>query len=122
MKHGTFLVLVATALVCGAAFATGVRGSDSGAPLPILEISPMSVTVDAGKDIQESYTITQATTATLNGLAVRPEDLRAGMLASFTLASDNKTIVALHAQDAPRATKKVKVDRDNVNVNVNLVK
>jgi hypothetical protein len=106
MSSRIFGMFLAAVLYCGMAMASGIPGSDAGAPKTILEISPMSVTVDAGKDIQESYTINGQTTATLSGTPVRPEDLRAGMLASITLATDGKTVVALHAVPAPRVTKK----------------
>jgi hypothetical protein len=102
----TLLACALMALTCGAAMATGVPGSDAGAPKTIIEISPMSLTVDAGKDVQVSYAITGTTTATLSGTPVRPEDLRAGMVASITLSSDGKTAMAIHALPAPRVTKK----------------
>jgi len=66
----------------------------------------MSVTVDAGKDVQETYAITGQTKETLNGVPVTADDLRAGMVARFTLASDNKTVLTLNAKAAPRVTKK----------------
>ena len=76
----------------------------------------MSITVDAGKDIQESYTITGSTRATLSGIPVRPEDLRAGMLASIIMAGDGNTVVAIHAVPAPRTTKKPKPPENTTTV------
>jgi protein-disulfide isomerase len=102
----TILALVVTTLTCGVSFATGVPGSDAGTPETILEISAVGITVDAGKDVQESYVLTDRTTATLSGLPVNPADLRPGMVASIVLADDAKTVVALHALPAPRVTKK----------------
>jgi hypothetical protein len=101
-----FLLLTVISLASRLSFATGTPGSDPGAPKTIIEISPMSITVDAGKDVQESYDITGATTATLSGTPVRPEDLRAGMVASIVLSNDGKTAMAIHAMPAPRTTKK----------------
>jgi hypothetical protein len=115
-----FTLVLLFALLGGTSFAKKHHRSDAQALQTILEISPMSVTVDAGKDVQESYTITGATTATLNGLPVKPEDLRAGMVTSIVLASDDQTVESLHAQDAPRTIRKPKPPTDNVNVNVNL--
>jgi hypothetical protein len=106
MSPRFLIVCLMLAWTSVSAFASGIPGSDPGAPKTIIEISPMSITVDAGKDVQESYAITAATTATLGGLAVRPEDLRAGMVASITLSNDGKTAMAIHAVPAPRVTKK----------------
>jgi hypothetical protein len=106
MTPRILVAFILAAVMSGTSMATGIPGSDAGAPKTILEISPMSVTVDAGKDIQETYTINGQTTATLSGTPVRPGDLRAGMVASITLASDGQTVVALHAVPAPRVTKK----------------
>jgi hypothetical protein len=113
-----FVLLVSIGGTCGAK-PKKKQGVDKGAKLTILEISPMSVTVDAGKDVQESYDITGTTKATLNGLAVQPSDLRAGMVASVVLSSDNKSVVSIAAKDAPRTTKKPVVHHDNVWVNMN---
>jgi len=115
-----FTLFLVLALMGSTSFAKKHHRSDAQALQTILEISPMSVTVDAGKDVQESYTITGTTTATLNGLPVKPEDLRAGMVTSIVLASDDRTVEALHAQDAPRTTKKPSKPHDNVNLNVGL--
>jgi len=120
MAPRILVAIIAMALASVLSFGTGMPGSDAASPRTILEISPMSVTVDAGKSVQVSYTITQATTATLSGLPVKPEDLQAGMLASIVLASDGQTVVALHALPAPRTVRKPKHQTDNVNLNVNL--
>ena len=96
-------LLLVSAMVCSTSFAKKKHQTVAGAFVKILEISPMSVTVDAGKDVQESYNITAATKATLNGIAVTPDDLRAGMVAKITLGSDNETVVTLDAKPAPRA-------------------
>lgn len=106
MSPRILLICLTLAWTSASSFASGTPGSDAGAPKTIIEISPMSITVDAGKDIQESYAITGATTATLNGVPVRPEDLRAGMVASITFSNDGKTAMAIHAMPAPRVTKK----------------
>ncbi|MGA3190212.1 MAG: hypothetical protein ABSF22_24160 [Bryobacteraceae bacterium] len=101
------LIPLLLALTSISSFATGEPGgSDAGAPQTIIEVSPMSITVDAGKDIQESYDITGATTASLSGHPIRPEDLRAGMVATIVLSNDGKSAVAIHAMPAPRVTKK----------------
>ena len=84
----------------------------------LIEVSPMSITVDAGKDVQEKYNVTGATTATLNGLSVNPRDLRAGMIAVINLAKDGVTVISITAKDAPRTTKKPVVHKDNVFINL----
>ncbi len=117
-----FLTVLFFALTCGGAFATGERGSDAAAPMQIIEVSPMSITLDAGKDVQESYAITANTRATLDGLAVQAGDLRAGMTASLSLAPDAKTVLAITAHNAQREVKKTKKEHDNVNLNVGLHK
>jgi len=82
--------------------------------LMITEISPMSVTIDAGRDIQETYAITAATKASLNGIPVKPGDLRAGMRARFTMASDDQTVLFLAATPAPRTVRKPLPPSDTV--------
>jgi hypothetical protein len=115
MNLRTFFVFFLVALACSTSFAGKKKKNvDAGGTLTIVEISPMSVTVDAGKDVQQDYEITGTTKATLNGLPVRPEDLRAGMIATIVLGSDNKSVVTLNAKDAPRVTKKPVKPHDNV--------
>jgi hypothetical protein len=84
----------------------------------IIEISPMSVTVDAGNDVQQTYAITGTTKATLDGNPVNVDDLKAGMVAAFTLTPDNQSVVTLAAKNAPRVTKKPVVHHDGVWVNL----
>jgi hypothetical protein len=72
----------------------------------IEEISPASVTMDIGKEGQETYTITSDTKATLDGAPVSVDDLKAGMVATLTMAADGKTVLDIAAKDAPRVTKK----------------
>jgi hypothetical protein len=120
MTLRTFFVFLMVALVCSTSFAGKKKKKQiaAGAQLTIVEISPMSVTVDAGKDVQEDYAITGTTKATLNGVAVKPEDLRAGMTATVKLSADGQSVVALNAKDAPRTVKKPVKPHDNVWVNV----
>jgi hypothetical protein len=101
-----FLACLAFVAFCSGAFATGEPGSDATAPKTIIEISPMSITVDAGRDVQETYTITANTRAILDGLKVQPEDLRAGMIATIYLDHDGKTVLFLTAHAAPRTVAK----------------
>ena len=108
MNPRFLLILMLAALTCRVSFATGEKGSDAGGPRTILEVSPMSITVDAGSDVQESYAITATTTATLGGLPVKPADLRAGMVATLVYTSDEKSVVEIHAQPAPRTVRKPK--------------
>ena len=82
----------------------------------------MSVTVETGDSGQEDYAVTGTTKATLDGLPVTIDQLRAGMVASFTLASDNQSVVSITAKDAPREVKKPKKGHDNVNLNVNVAR
>jgi len=116
----TLLLLALIASLGGTCMAKGKKkpGLDKGAMQTILEVSPMSLTVDAGKDVQESYDITGATKATLNGIPVQPGDLRAGMVASLALSADGKSVDSITAKDAPRTTKKPVVRHDNVWENV----
>lgn len=118
------LVCIVLACLCGVSYGKGKKNhtSDSGGPQAIIEVSPMSITVDAGKDVQESYNITGATTATLDGIRIKPEDLRAGMLAMLTLAPNGEDVLSVAAQNAPRSVKAPKKPTDNVNLNVGLVK
>jgi len=57
----------------------------------IVEVSPMSLTVDAGHDTQQTYNIARDTQITFDGTPAKADDLRAGMAVSVTLASDNET-------------------------------
>ncbi len=82
----------------------------------------MSVTLDAGGGVQETYNITGNTTATLDGLAVQPSDLLAGMTATLSLAPDGKTVISVNAHKAPRDVRKQHHEQDNVNLNVGLHK
>src|ERR1700733_12052577 len=97
--------LVILALLCNLCFAKG-KASDNLAAPTIVEISPMSVTLDAGNEAKATYGITKDTKITLNKLPVTVDAIRAGMIANVTLASDNQNLTALDARDAPRTTKK----------------
>jgi len=76
------------------------------ARMTIVEVSPAEITLDAGTAAQETYKFSAATKVTLAGVPVTVDDLRAGMAATITLASDNQTLVTVDAQKAPRVTKK----------------
>jgi len=107
-------VFLLSAMVCSNSFAKKKHHVDAGADETIVEISPMSVTIDAGKDVQETYSITGNTKATLNGIPVSAGDLRAGMVVNISLASDNQSVLTLAAKPAPRVTKKPVKPTDNV--------
>jgi hypothetical protein len=109
--------LAILALFSSLGFAKG-KASDNLAAPTIVEISPMSVTLDAGNEAKATYGITNATKITLNGLPVTADDLRAGMLAKVTMAPDSQNLAALDARDAPRTTKKPAPVHDNVWVNL----
>jgi len=71
--------------------------------LRIVEVDAVSVTVTVGKSGDEHFTykITDGTKVTLNGAAVFARDLKAGMLAKFTLTPDHSTVIAIEARDPP---------------------
>lgn len=113
------IVLLFSLLGSGTTFAKKKKNNPAAGPgSTIVEVSPMSVTISAGQDAQETYTIAGNTKITLDGAPVTADDLRAGMLANVTLASDNQTLLTLDAKDAPRVTKKPAPVHDNVWVNV----
>jgi hypothetical protein len=115
-RRASKLLVVVALLVSfgGTAWAKKGHRLDGNRELMIIEISPMSVTIDAGRDVQESYTITAGTKASLNGIPVKPGDLRAGMSARFTMASDNQTVLFLAAKPAPRTVRKPPPPSDTV--------
>jgi hypothetical protein len=71
--------------------------------LRIVEASAVSVTVTVGKTGDEHFTykVTDATKVTLNGAPIFARDLKAGMMAKFTLTPDHSTAIAIDAKDAP---------------------
>jgi hypothetical protein len=89
-------------------FAKKKKQEDTPPPVQstIMEISPMSLTVDLGKDTHQTYNIADKTKITLDGNPVSVDALRAGMLVTVELATDNETALSLIAQDAPRVIKK----------------
>jgi hypothetical protein len=71
--------------------------------LRIVEASAVSVTVSVGKsgDQHFTYKITDSTKVTLNGAPAFARDLKAGMMAKFTLTPDHETAIAIEAKDPP---------------------
>ncbi len=121
MNSRTILVLFLIVCMGGTLWGAKKGKKKGGGDAPdetIIESSPMSITLDAGNDVQESYKITDATKVTLDGAAITAEDLRAGMVAKVKLDSDNQTAVSIAAKNAPRTTKKPVVHKDNVWVNM----
>lgn len=113
------LVLVLFIGMCGTTWAKHHKNAAAtGKDQTIIEISPMSVTVDAGNDVQQTYAITGNTKATLDGSPVNVDDLKAGMVATFALTPDNQSVVTLTAKSAPRVTQKPVVHHDAVWVNL----
>jgi hypothetical protein len=110
-------IFLLSVMVCGTSFAKKKNHASAGVFASILEISPMSVTIDAGKDVQETYTVNSDTKATLNGVPVNPGDLRAGMVAQISLAPDNQTVLTITAKPAPRETKKPVKPKETIWVN-----
>ena len=113
------LVFVLFIGMCGTTWAKHHKnGAATAKDQTIIEISPMSVTVDAGNDVQQTYAITGNTKATLDGSPVNVDDLKAGMVATFMLTPDNQAVVTLTAKNAPRVIKKPVVHHDAVWVNL----
>lgn len=99
IRSGFFLLIVMMALACRTSFATGEPGSDSGAPMKIIEVNAVRITVDVGHDNQQTYKINDFTKTTLDGFPARPGDLRPGMDVLVTLNADKDTVVDLAARD-----------------------
>jgi hypothetical protein len=117
------IILALLLIVCMGGTSWGAKkgkkkGAGDGPDETIIESSPMSITLDAGNNVQESYKITDATKVTLDGAPITADDLRAGMLAKVKLDSDNQTAVSITAKGAPRTTKRPVVHKDNVWVNM----
>ncbi len=78
---------------------------DAGASgeLKIVEASAVSVTVTVGKSGDEHFTykVTDSTKVTLNGAPAFARDLKAGMVARFTLTPDHATAITIEAKDPP---------------------
>jgi len=75
--------------------------------LTIKEVSPASVTLTAGNEVEHTYNFTSTTKITVDGLPTTVDDLRAGMAVSnISIAPDNVTALAIDAKKAPRVTKK----------------
>jgi hypothetical protein len=76
---------------------------DQSAELRIVEASAVSITVTIGKSGDEHFTykVTDATKVTLNGAPAFARDLKAGMVAKFTLTPDHSTAIAVDAKDPP---------------------
>jgi hypothetical protein len=110
MAHRTLFALVLIVLIgtTNSSWAKKKKAQDTPAPAAatIMEVSPMSLTVDMGKDVHQTYNIAANTKVTLDGSPISVDDLRAGMLVTVQVASDNETAVSLTAQDAPRVIKK----------------
>ena len=112
MSSRILVVFALLALLAGSTSWAKKKHHTADAALTIEEISPASVTVDIGKDGQETYEITGTTKATLDGAPISVDDLKAGMVATFTLGTDEKTALEIAAKDAPRVTKKPVVHHD----------
>jgi len=114
MSSRIFLVFALLALLGGSTSWAKKKHHDKSesADLTIEEISPASVTVDVGKDAQETYMFTSSTKATLDGAPVSVDDLKAGMVADFTLGADEKTVMNVAAKDPRRVTKKPVIHHD----------
>lgn len=115
-------LLLVLLLSCGSASWAGHKKKhpvDDGL-VTIQEVSLASVTVDAGHDAQESYNITAATTITLDGLPVKIDAIRAGMVAKLGFGADGRTLTSIDAKDAPRVTKKPRKRHTATVVNVKL--
>jgi hypothetical protein len=94
-------------LVLAAPLSTFAKRSKQPAPdaseLRIVEVNAVSVTVTVGSSGTEhlSYKITDTTKVTLNGAPVFARELKAGMVAKFSLSPDHTTALAIEAKDAP---------------------
>lgn len=80
--------------------------TDTPTPVPpgmqkILEVNALSIKVAVGTsgDSTASYSITDSTKVTLNGVSGNARDLKAGMLAKIEPSADGKTAVSITAQD-----------------------
>jgi hypothetical protein len=96
------LALVSLAFVAPAMAAK--KGAPQGGPeLKIIDVDAVSVTVSVGLSGNEHFTykITDNTKVTLNGAPIFARDLRAGMVARFTLSPDHETAISIEAKDPP---------------------
>jgi hypothetical protein len=101
------LALLALALVLPSSALAKKKQPAGPAPdtedLRIVEVNAVSVTVTVGKsgDQHFTYKITDGTKITLNGAPAFARDLKAGMVAKFTLTPDHATATVIEAKDPP---------------------
>jgi hypothetical protein len=86
--------------------APGVHYVYGGKQLLIVEVSGTAITVEAGRETEVTFLLTERTKILLDGFPVSANDVKPGMVAAVKVDSEEKTVVALHLHHPPRPTRK----------------